>query len=46
MVIMCLGPVNVYQMSLVQMVDVKETVDCFGRCFAKTWEFGQSMSWP
>ena len=36
MLIMCLGPVNVYQMSRVQMVYAKGTVDCFGRSFAKT----------
>ena len=36
MLIMCLGPVNVYQMSLVQMADVKETVNVLGKSFAKT----------
>ena len=36
MLIMCLGPNNVYQMSLVQMADVKGTVNCYGRSFAKT----------
>ena len=36
MLIMCLGPVNVYQMSLVQMASVKGEVNCFRRSFAKT----------